>query len=462
MEQDRTETKPKVVEYMARQQFHELLAELAPHIEADRKLERELDRHLAPRFNVFEYLRTDELGLSRVVADLLDPANEHGQGTTFLQAMLEAFPRTQELSTRLLSTPAKPIVVRTEHVTNAGGRIDITVDIPDGSKSFCLAFENKPYAPEDADQVTAYLRYLGKQYPKRFLLVYLPPSGDGPSDADVSEAERQLWQNRFVVMPYEGENSLSNWFATCRRRCDAERVRGFLRDAERFCEKAFGESTMTTNRPTRTAMKYLRGNSKHLPAALAVHDAWSLLRDEVCERFLEHLRSDVEGRLRQEWSGIDLHVRCRYERNKAYSTDLWIVRDAWIQYEGKTESGLEGRTVIRLQAGAERGRGGPNGWYWGVCSPKDRSVMTASEKKRRDQLCGKLLEKGLQLARRSSSYWPQYEYPKRYAHWYPLVPDLHKECEVEGGPITTYFADNLLAIARLAIPAINEVEGTDS
>jgi hypothetical protein len=41
---------------------------------------------LAPDFNLFDYLRTDEMGVSKVIADLLDPKGAHGQGGVFLQA----------------------------------------------------------------------------------------------------------------------------------------------------------------------------------------------------------------------------------------------------------------------------------------------------------------------------------------------------------------------------------------
>lgn len=46
-----------------------LLQELTPHLYAARAVDRELDRHLARRFNVFRYFRDDELGLSRIIAD---------------------------------------------------------------------------------------------------------------------------------------------------------------------------------------------------------------------------------------------------------------------------------------------------------------------------------------------------------------------------------------------------------
>lgn len=424
-----------------------LLAELAPRLEADRTLELELDRYLARRFSVFEYLRTDELGLSRVIADLLDPANEHGQGTTFLKIMLDGFSQTREHATRLLSTPSNRIIVRREHFTTAGGRIDITVEIPDGDKSFCLAFENKPYARESADQVTEYLNYLNEQYGQRFLLVYLPSSGKGPSDKDLSQADRALWENRFVVMPYAGENSLADWFASCRRRCEAERVRAFLRDGELFCKKVFGVATMTEHRETKTVLSYLKANPKYLRTALAVHDAWFHLRDEVCKRFLEHLRDAVEDRMRQENYQMDVPVRCSYGGDKLFSNHLWINCDGWIRYGVHTEIGLQSHSK------------GPNGWIWGVRHFKHPKDMSESERALRDRLDKALKDQGLRLAR-DGVFWLQYEYVKRYQDWYPHIPDLNAECESGGGTITTYFADNLLNIARLAVPVINGEYGS--
>ena len=123
-----------------------LLSELAPRLHAARMAERDRDRHLARRFNVFKYLREDELGLSRIISDLLDPDAEHGQGTKFLEAMLGVFPETRRRFGALRPTGTSPIRVVTERWTTTGGRIDITVDIPSATGRFCLAFENKPYA----------------------------------------------------------------------------------------------------------------------------------------------------------------------------------------------------------------------------------------------------------------------------------------------------------------------------
>ena len=435
-----------------------LLSSLTPRLQAARIAERQRDRHLARRFNVFKYLREDELGLSRVLADLLDPTGEHGQGTSFLEAMLEALPETRGQFGRLPSKPTHPIKVGTERWIPAGRRIDITVDIPSPTGQFCLAFENKPYASDQQGQLKAYLEYLGKKYGTRFLLVYLPPDDREPDALSLPPDDRERWKRHFRIMPYcGGEASLADWFATCRKACDADRVSWFLRDAESFCQKRFGESAMTTNPDTSFVRQHLSDNPSHMRAALAVHDAWRLVRAEVCERFLEHLRDTVEARMATVPSGIEngFRVRCRYGHKKNHSF-LRITRDAWVRYHD-IQPNRDGRSAIML----ESGRRGPKGWYWGVHSPKANSQMTEAEKARRARLGTTLRHRGLSLTSDKSDRWVQWEYLSRYENWDSLVPELYEECEAAGGPITTFYVDGLLKIAAPAILAINEVEVAD-
>ena len=41
------------------------------------------------RFNPFQFMRTDEMGLSKILAFLLDPREAHGQGDLFLNSFLK-------------------------------------------------------------------------------------------------------------------------------------------------------------------------------------------------------------------------------------------------------------------------------------------------------------------------------------------------------------------------------------
>lgn len=441
----------------ARQQQHvHLLSEVTPRLEEARRASLQRDRQLAPRFNVFKYLSKDELGLSSMIADLLDPAAEHGQGTAFLEAMLDTFPETRGLFGERRSTTADPIKIMTERWTTDGRRIDITVDIPVHGGWFCLAFENKPFADDQAGQLESYLAYLHEQYGQRFLLVYLPPDNREPDESSLSRAAREHWRGHFSVMPYTGDGiSLESWFAACGERCDAERVGVYLNDAKAFCQQQFGESNMTNNPDTRFVHEHLSNNPEHLRSALAVHDAWRLVRAEVCERFLEHLRRTVEDRLHRELPDIasDLQVKCHYGGDKRHSKYLWIYRRGWLRYDDLLPN-QHGRDAIGVQAYGT----GPNDWFWGVRIPKGPSRMTEKEKERREALGQALGEHGLSLAHAEDDLWPQWDWLQRYRDWKPIVPELHEECEAGGGPITSYCVDGLVNIARCAIPAINEVE----
>ena len=141
-------------------------AELAPRLETARELDLELDRRLARRFNVFDYLRTDERGLSRIIADLLNPQAGHGQGTVFLRTLLEElkwFPLRHDLDECTISASV-------EHRTSSGRKIDVVVRvIAPNRQAWCLAIENKPFAGDQENQVSDYLEYLEEKFGERFL-----------------------------------------------------------------------------------------------------------------------------------------------------------------------------------------------------------------------------------------------------------------------------------------------------
>ena len=327
-----------------------LLEELAQSLQEAKKSSSE--RQEAPRFSSFKYLRDDEIGLSRVIADLLDPYAEHGQGTSFLEKMLEALPDPPEWLNGLDPATADSIHVTPEHwIPGGGGRIDITVDISSATGHACLAFENKPYAHDLDRQVESYLRYLRKRYGTHFLLGYLPPVYRWPGENSFPKAERDKWQEHFRIMPYIAEDaSLEKWLATCQEVCGSERVRSFLTDAQMFCKQQFGGIPMSKNPDVRFVREYLTSNPSQLSAALAVHDAWVLVRDDVCKRFLEHLREAINGRAREALTDVapDCNVRCHYEGEKQYSNSLWISRDVWAEYDELPDSWNK-RAKIGLQ-----------------------------------------------------------------------------------------------------------------
>lgn len=250
-------------------------AELTPLLEESKRVERHLDRESARRFNVFKYVRTDELGLSQIIAELLDPSAEHGQGHTLLVKMLEAMPETRHLASNIAATDANPVRVTTERPTSDGRRIDVSVEIPTASGRFCLAFENKPYAGDQPCQIPSYLSFLNQQgYEDGFLLVWVPPTPREPSEWGFPTEKRAKWEGRFRVVPYfGGDYSLEDWFRSCRRATNAQRLKWFLRQAQEFCRQQFGAPNLNTDAETLVIRQYLLENPNLLQAAYAVHEA---------------------------------------------------------------------------------------------------------------------------------------------------------------------------------------------
>ncbi|MYL14490.1 MAG: hypothetical protein F4008_12115, partial [Gammaproteobacteria bacterium] len=266
-----------------------LFVELNPALEAARKLDREMNRVFAHRFNVLDYVHTKELGLSRIIADLFDPNASHGQGTFFIKSLLTRLKneRSCVVDEKWLDFDSKGIHVSLEKTIKANRRIDIYVTIKSKSRTtYRLAIENKPYADDQENQVADYLKHL-KENEENFLFIYLSSRGQKPTQKSLPESEypkpenqeKDEWMSPFKIMAYHNEAgiaeiesdstetnntrergddtdaddeladyrisfSLANWLSECRKNCEVDRLRSFLRDAEQFCIKRFGVCNM--------------------------------------------------------------------------------------------------------------------------------------------------------------------------------------------------------------------------
>ena len=141
----------------ARERYGRFFTALGARMEGARAVENELDRLLARRFNALDYLRTDELGLSRIVGDLLDPGGTHGQGTGFLARFEDLVGPDRWPADQTVRHDDFEVNVLRERSTDGGGRLDISVELrSQGREPACIALENKPYAADGEAQVADY------------------------------------------------------------------------------------------------------------------------------------------------------------------------------------------------------------------------------------------------------------------------------------------------------------------
>ena len=460
-------------------EYERFFAELTARLDAAGKLEREFDRKLAHRFNIFDYLRKNseqdrvpELRLSRIIAHLLDPRQTHGQGTLFLRAFLDSAGLNGDRGWPDVDGNEIAVDVETEHSTRDHRSIDIFVEIVADKQRYCLAIENKPYADDLENQVQDYLKYLSEEHLERFLLIYLSPNGEGPSEESVPRKKLVEWKGRFAIMPYSwGQprradhfdafrncGSLADWLEECRKNCDAERLRWFLEDFRAFCETIGGQTVIS--KENEAAVKFVLSSPDNLKTAQVVYDSWSDVLGRVGPTFLQALSGRIEAAVKERETlkafAHDICVRCQYGP-KAYKSNVRLYRKRWTEYpEGyPVDQELNRQTCIRL----ENQREGPSDWIVGVSSPMDLRKMPGDCQQRQQDLKKEITD--VLYSGRSTDWWLWYsEVNADKDDWRHFVPDLHREGQAQAGEIMTYFVDKFIEVAEKAVPVINDIEGS--
>lgn len=133
------------------------------------------DTSTGENFNIFRTLclNHNEVGVCRLLAELLSPTGSHGQGdiflTSFCRQVLHFEPKSSEL---------KAVRVHREFTLNSSQRIDIVIETP----HYFLPIEVKIYAADQPGQIDAYWKTTKKrQNSPKPTIYYLTLYGKEPS-----------------------------------------------------------------------------------------------------------------------------------------------------------------------------------------------------------------------------------------------------------------------------------------
>ena len=427
-----------------------LFRTLGARLAAARHVDRELDRVLANRFNPLDYLRTDELGLSRILGDLLDPHAAHGQGSAFLLRFLEKLgPHLPGGS--LLAFERASVDTVCERSIGCAGRLDVSIEIKDGEQEpVCIAIENKPYAADGDGQVDAYLRFLRCRYPGRFLLIYLSPHGGPPSTESLPErastqglATLSYCPQAYAIPERDEETlqlpfALTDWLRECGLSCTVDRLRSFLRDIENFCHKTFG-GVLTTDTEHREVRDFILESEDNLRTTLTVLGAYPKVRNEVVTAFLRPLRENIEREL--QLKGDFLTGYKFSDKPGSRDEGLWAWRSSW--------EGEESTPYIWL--GHDRRDAA---WWWlGVgFDPVSGDHPDSRIESLRKPLANRL---GIPHARAAKFPWYRY-LDEAHRDWAPLLVRMHQEA-TQPGALIEHFSSQFVNLAREAMDDIDRV-----
>lgn len=190
-----------------------------------KKYDSQSQLYLSTDFDVFDYILPDENTLSDIIADLLKPNGNHGQGNIFLVQFLNLLnlPEIKKLS----SNP--PFIYReasTSSIKRTQRRIDILIDW----KDFGIIIENKPWAIDQKEQISDYRDYMRRCYNENFLIIYLSIIPTAPQEHSISVNDLNILQSKGQFINMLFSYGLLNWLEACQNFCQSDKYRWFLRD----------------------------------------------------------------------------------------------------------------------------------------------------------------------------------------------------------------------------------------
>lgn len=240
---------------------------------------------LAPAFGVFQFMDTSEVGLSRVIAWLLDAKADHAQGSKFLQAFLRwldiDWPDQAIRNARVQVEAPVPMAASTRF-------IDILVS----GGHHALAIENKIGAPDQPNQVTDYIRFLEKGYSDGSSLLYLTPDGRSPSGTSITarEAGAARASNRLLERSYEG---LIDFLRQCLPACRSPKVSFFIEDfVDHIAKSVVGIENMEE---TVKLAQEIADDPKDLTAALEIFEAEHEVKSIIIKRCQSEIAERAEA-----------------------------------------------------------------------------------------------------------------------------------------------------------------------
>lgn len=238
----------------------------------------------APDFNLVRFLRNDEDGLSDLLAHLLDPRADHGQGDALLRLFIDRW-----LPDWRLADPALRVAVQREYRTRHLGRnrfIDLVILFGDQG---ILAIESKLWNAVDQDQQVAdYLTEISRINGRGLhRLMYLTQgSGKRPTDNSISEESRPKHEVDGSLL-YVSALELAQWLDDCVDACKPPRVRELLRDFAHYLRVDLQGGTSMTEQ--RAIVNFATGDVESLHAALEIVAAGEAIKTKLLDDFVSKL-----------------------------------------------------------------------------------------------------------------------------------------------------------------------------
>lgn len=278
---------------------------------------RRFDERYAPRFNPVGMI-VAETGWSKLIAALLDPNGDHGQGRLFLDAFL------REVEIEPAQFP-DPVSVYTEHQLGTYGRIDVLIT----TVSAVLGVEVKLDAADQVRQLARYHAALSKARGVEPVLVYLAKPGAEPSAASMDGMHESQVAKLALATEHSKERSFARSLRTAVRECRAERVRLFVELTIEALEWTCGVRQSVKDPRSIMTESFLSQRPDLFPTALAIRNALPAARNTYLANFAHLLEREILKILDSFGNGWRLMGRTLVDEPSTEHHSLEFAREFW-------------------------------------------------------------------------------------------------------------------------------------
>lgn len=267
-----------------------LLGDVAAHYRATQKAKGLYRERLAPDFNPLDFVHLDELRLSELMAWLLNPEGNHGQGGAFLEIF------SGLTGERWSSAQCAGANVFLEH-GSGNGRIDLIVK----SGTRAIAIENKPFADDQPEQISRYLQFLDGLALSEYRLLYLTPDGTLPTEYSIGSDLAKIRADRNQLRAISYTTTVLEWLQGCKAVCRADRIAVFIDEMGRSFRKKFaGVADMSDHEHM---LDVMLESPQNVLAAMMVANNASAMKDRLISSLQEQLQATADkNSWRMEWN----------------------------------------------------------------------------------------------------------------------------------------------------------------
>ncbi|MCD1127359.1 PD-(D/E)XK nuclease family protein [Jinshanibacter sp. LJY008] len=232
---------------------------------------------LAPDFSLMDWLKNDELALSRYLRFLLSPDETHGQSALFLKGFLSLIEKSGHDSPITTGGSHHKVRVDYEVTIDNGRKIDLLLTSSEG----VIAIENKPWAADQENQLRDYALWLNKRE-RPWKLIYLCNNEPGEWTLPDNTPEA-LKQNILTISWYE----VAEWLSECLLRVRAGVVRIFVESLIKYINQSINGEFIMDN--SRELSEIIRKDSHSIESAFMIFNQMNEVRSDLINELISDL-----------------------------------------------------------------------------------------------------------------------------------------------------------------------------